>query len=85
MSSFCLLLRFKWLPWQPPQYPRLPPNIFWYPWVSLTYVAWWHNSSRKLSFEQVFDTLMPDYIVERQNGKRGLESGFGSAGYANGI
>ena len=24
-------------------------------------------------------------IVERQNGKRGLESGFGSAGYANGI
>ena len=61
MSSFCLLLRFKWLPWQPPQYPRLPPNIFWYPWVSLTYLAWWHNSSRKLSLEQVFDTLMPDY------------------------
>ena len=25
------------------------------------------------------------HIVERQNGKRGLESGFGSAGYANGI
>ena len=24
-------------------------------------------------------------VVERQNGKRGLESGFGSAGYANGI
>ena len=24
-------------------------------------------------------------IVERQNGKSGLESGFGSAGYANGI
>ena len=24
-------------------------------------------------------------LVERQNGKRGLESGFGSAGYANGI
>ena len=24
-------------------------------------------------------------IVERQNGKRGLESGFGSAGYVNGF
>ena len=29
--------------------------------------------------------LPPLPIVQRQNGKRGLESGFGSAGYANGI
>ena len=29
--------------------------------------------------------LLENNIVERQNGKRGLESGFGSAGYANGI
>ena len=26
-----------------------------------------------------------ELLVERQNGKRGLESGFGSAGYVNGF
>ena len=34
----------------------------------------------------VFDCyLVTGSIVERQNGKRGLESGFGSAGYVNGF
>ena len=31
------------------------------------------------------ENLKMDLIVERQNGKRGLESGFGSAGYVNGF
>ena len=63
MLSFCLFFSFKRLPWQPAQYSRLPPSIFWYPVVFLTYLAWWHNSIRKVFFEQLFDTLMPDYLA----------------------
>ena len=63
MLSFCLFFSFKRLPWQPAQYSRLPPSIFWYPVVSLTYLAWWHNSIRKVFFKQIFDTLMPDCLI----------------------